>query len=219
MKEIIIVGNNNFADLMRYYWEKDAGRKVVAYTVEENYITEKIHKDLPVVPLESVENIYSPTSYVISLCIGYSKMNAVRERIYGTCIKKGYTIVNFKHSSAVIADDVKMGFGNIFLAGAVVEPFCEIGNGNLFFAGATISHNDTVGNFNFFGGNSVITGYVHVENNCFFGANATVKNELYVPSYVLLGAGAYLRKTPSEYDVIVPEKSKVLKEKKSIDLI
>lgn len=219
MKEIIIVGNNNFADLMRYYWEKDARRKVVAFAVEEIYISEKIHDNLPVVPLESLEKKYSPYSYAISLCVGYSKMNAIREKLYKICYEKGYEIENFKHSSAVIADDVSVGNGNIFLAGAIVEPFCKIGDANLFFAGATISHNDTIGNYNFFGGNSVVTGFVNIKNNCFIGANATIKNELSIPSYVLLGAGAYLRETPNEYDVIVPEKSKVLNGKKSVDFI
>lgn len=85
MKNIVILGNNDFGRLLNYYISIDDKRKVVAFTVNKEYIMEDSFCDLPVVPFENIENIYPPDKFEIMLAIGNSKMNDVRKKMYFEC--------------------------------------------------------------------------------------------------------------------------------------
>lgn len=82
-----------------------------------------------------------------------------------------------------------------------------------------VGHESRIGNYNTFAGKSMIAGVVTVENNCFLGVSSAVKDHVVLHDYVLLGAMAYGYKDMEEYSVVVPAKSEILKNKKSVDFL
>lgn len=218
MKDIVILGNNDFGRLLKYYISIDDERKVVAFTVNKEYIKKEQFCDLPVVPFEQIESVYPPERYEIMLAIGNSKMNDVRKKMYYECKKKGYTIASYIHSSCSIHTQ-DIGEGNILLENCLLYPYSKLGNGNLLWDHVLISHDCIVGDFNTFSSYADLCGYVKIGNNGYFGKHCILNDFMIINDYTLIGAGAYAKKDTNMYDVVVPARSVTLEHKKSTDLM
>ena len=218
MKKIIIFGANDLGRLLKYYIMKDETREIAAYTMNKAYITEDCFCGLPVVPFEDVEKHFPPNAFEILIAVGNSKMNKVREKIFGECKTKGYTVASFIHSScSVHTNDI--GEGNILLENCLLYPFSKLGDGNLLWDHVLISHDCKVGNFNTFSSYADLCGYVTIGNNGYFGKHCILNDRVKIADYTLVGAAAYVKKDTEDYDVVVPARSVVLEHKKSLDLM
>lgn len=218
MKNIVILGNNDFGRLLNYYVSVDDSRQAVAFTVNKEYIKENTFCELPVVPFEDVEAIYPPREYEILIAIGNSKMNDVRKKMYYECKKKGYTVASYIHSSCSIHTK-DIGEGNILLENCLLYPYSKLGNGNLLWDHVLISHDCIVGDFNTFSSYADLCGYVKIGNNGYFGKHCILNDYMEVADYTLVGAAAYAKGKTEVYDVVVPARSIVLENKKSTDLM
>ncbi len=218
MKNIVIFGVSDFARLLKYYIDIDDERKVVAFTVDKKYIKDSSFCGLPVIDFESVEKEYPANEYEILIAIGNSKMNQIREDVFGRCKEKGYTIASYMHSSCSIHSH-DIGEGNIFLENCLIYPYAKIGKGNLLWDHVLISHDCVVGDFNTFSSYADLCGYVKIANNGYFGKHCILNDFMEVASYTLVGAGAYAKKNTEPYDVVVPARSITLENKKSTDLM
>lgn len=218
MKNIVILGNNDFGRLLNYYISVDDSRQVVAFTVNKEYINENTFCELPVVPFEDVESIYPPREYEILIAIGNSKMNDVRKKMYYECKKKGYKVASYIHSSCSIHTK-DIGEGNILLENCLLYPYSKLGNGNLLWDHVLISHDCIVGDFNTFSSYADLCGYVKIGNNGYFGKHCILNDYMEVADYTLVGAAAYAKGKTEEYDVVVPARSIILENKKSTDLM
>lgn len=201
-KEIIIFGTSSFSILIAEYLKKFTNNKIIAFTVNKEYINDTKIMDLPVLEFEDIEEKYNPSKYSFINTIGYTQMNTVREKIFNDIKKKGYKIEGFLHPSANIYAD-EIGEGNIILENAFLGPHTIIGNGNIVWNGVNISHDAKIGNFNCFAPSTTIAGNVTIKNNCFLGTNCTIKNGLIISDKTLIGAGCFLNKDTNEEDVYV----------------
>lgn len=217
-KKIIIFGNTNFSRMVKYYIETETNDNVVGFTVDRKFIAKDVVNQENIVPFEEIETRYPQDEYKILPVIGYNQMNEIRKKIHQSIKLKGYEIASFVHPSANIAKNVELGEGNIFLENILVQPFVSIGNGNIFWSNANISHHSIIGNFNFFAPSASTSGKVVIQDNCFLGNNCTVKNGVAIKSFTLIGAGAFISTDTVEYSVIVPARSSVITNKRSIDI-
>lgn len=218
-RKIVIIGNGIYAKMMQKYIDNTGYGVVCAYSVDEKYIDEKIIDGIPVISFEDLRKKYDNKEVGLILGIGYSKMGEVRKRIYNECIKWGYEFLNYIHPTAIIASDAIIGNGNNILEGVIIEAGTCIGNANLIYGGSIISHDCYVGDYNTFSVKSVVAGCTNIMNNCFLGASSVVRDKVTIKNYVLVGAAAYAFKDMEEYSVIVPEKSRIVENKKSIDYL
>ncbi len=210
MKKIIIFGTTAFSKLMKWYIENDSEDKVIAFTLNERYISENSFCDLPVVSYEKLKEIYPEADFELLITVGYTQMNKVRQKIFNQCLEDGYKITGFMHSTvAQYSDDI--GIGNIFLEGVKLQPFCKVGNGNIVQHFTIISHEANVGDFNYFAGNAHIAGLSKVDDNCFVGINGIVQNDVHLASYNLVGAGTCVSRDTEEFTVTAPNKARSFK--------
>ncbi len=215
--DVIIFGINQFAEDLCYYLKNETKYNVCGFTVDKEYCTVNEYQGLPVVPFEEVEKIFPSFKYGIFICVGYNSMNTVREKKFKQAKEKGYQIMSFIHSTAIVLTD-DIGEGNIVLEGVTIGIKCKIGCGNVFWANAHIAHHTTVGNFNFFTISVAIAGNINIKNNCFFGNNCTIKNGVKIDSYTLVGAGAYINHNTEKYGVYVPQRTVKLENKLSTEI-
>ncbi len=219
MKNVIIFGANDLGRLLKYYMEEDRdSRKVVAFTMNKEYIDSTEFCGVPVVPFENIEDEYSNYEYEILIAIGNSKMNEIRKSVYNKIKEKGYTVASFIHSSCSI-NSHDIGEGNILLENCLVYPFAKIGSGNLLWDHVLISHDCVVGDFNTFSSYADLCGYVTIGNNGYFGKHCIINEHSIIADYTLVGANAYAKKKTDPYDVVVPARSVILDNKKSTDLM
>ncbi len=217
MKETLIFGINRFAELLSEYMEED-GISVAGFLVDEKY---KPDTDLfcrkPIFYTEYMEQEVPAEQYNVILALGYHKMNTIRQKKYQEMKEKGYEIIGYRHSTALIQTD-QIGEGNIFLENVTIGKHVKIGTGNIFYLCAHLAHHTQVKDFNFFAISCSVAGSVSIYNNCFFGNNCTLKNGIQVHDYTLVGAGCYLQRNTDIGGVFVPARCVQLEGKNSLDI-
>ncbi|MCI9633015.1 MAG: hypothetical protein HFH18_07205 [Ruminococcus sp.] len=216
MRNFIIFGKGDFADILTYIIEEEMQRNVEAYTVSKKFLDIDSYRGKPVVPYEDLKSFYNPSNY--SMALGYEgqDMYQTRKKMQEELTKKGFLFENVISESANLTN-AKIGVGNIIMQNCLLAPFSSVGDGNVLWATAQIQHHNVVGNFNCIAPGVATCGYVHVNNHCFIGANATMKNNVTIADYTFVGAGAYISEDTKACDVIVPAKSQQLKGKISFD--
>src|SRR5690625_1378950 len=105
--------------------EKEQVAKVVAFTVDEKYITQADSRkyaksDQPLIPFEIIKEYYPPSKYKILNTIGYTKMNEIRKEKSEECLKKGYKLFTFISRNAITLSDINKDTGNIIMPGAYI---------------------------------------------------------------------------------------------------
>lgn len=216
-EKIIIFGLEQFADTMYDLLSVVPGKRVVAFCVDEAYIptvTEK--RRLPIIPFEKLEEYYSPDEVRIIFCIGYTRMNKIREIKMKEAKKRGYKIESYTHPTALI-QAASVGEGNIFMEGVIIGNGVTIGDGNIFWPAAHIAHHTMVGNYNFFTISVAVAGNIVIHDHCVFGANCTVKNGVEIAEGTLAGAGSYISFSTEKWSVYAPPKTYKLEGKSSLD--
>ncbi|MEH2945001.1 hypothetical protein VSQ32_19680 [Lachnospiraceae bacterium KK002] len=116
MNKVIIFGLEEFATMMCEFIMKDGKDEVAGFCVDEAYLPEKkkisvMNKEYPIVAYEKLEEYYKPAEHAVCLCIGYTKMNQVREEKYKDSLERGYTPYSYVHPSAVVLAESVGGGG------------------------------------------------------------------------------------------------------------
>jgi sugar O-acyltransferase (sialic acid O-acetyltransferase NeuD family) len=161
--------------------------------VEKEYIKEETYHGLPIVPFETVEDIYPPSEYEFFAPLTERKMNQLREGIYNKGKAKGYTFISYISSKAtVLTTDI--GDNCFILEDNTIQPFVKIGNNCVLWSGNHIGHHSTIGDHVFFTSHVVLSGCCKVGNNCFFGVNATIRDSTTLGKGTLIAMGANVTK-------------------------
>lgn len=221
MKNIIIIGNGPYAQMMhRYINLTDCGEmNVVAYAVDEKFILEKSIQGVDVISFEKMYELYPTQNIRLIMGIGYKEMGNIRKRVFEYMKEKEYKFLNYIHPTANIASNFDIGEGNNILEGVLIEESVKIGNANLFFGNAIIGHESSVGNYNTVSLRGTIAGCVTIKSNCFMGVASAVKDHVTLEDYVLLGAMAYGYKDIDAYSVVMPAKSVIAEGKNSLEYL
>lgn len=215
LTQIILLGNSIAAQVLYSMIARDCRFEVVAFAVNEEFITEKQLYNLPVVPLEKLSEYYSPQEFQLVNAVGYSRVNRNREAIYFQAKEQGFSFVKYIHPSAsVMSDD--LGEGVIVLAGSVLEPCSRVANNVVIWSNVVVAHHAIIHENCWLASGGVISGQAELCRNTFVGVNATIVNQVSVSQYNIIGAGALITKDTMEGDVILArsgEKHRVNSEK------
>jgi len=203
MKRIIIFGTGNFAKIIYLYLKSDPSFEIVAFTVNENNITENSLFGLPIIPFEKIETIYPFQEFQMFIAIGYSNMNKKREKIFDEAKKKGYELISYIHPSTIVGHEFKMGENCFIFENNVIQPYVELGNDVIVWTGNVLSHHTLIKNHCFIVSHVAIAGNVVVESNCFIGMNATIRNRIRIARECVIGAGAVILENTKEKEVYV----------------
>lgn len=217
--EYLIVGNGDYARMMNLYLQNTKNISVVGFTVVKAIVSEKKIDGIPVFSAEDILRLYNPIECKLIMGIGYRNMNQIKEREYNRYKDMGYSFVNYIHPTAIIENDVTLGEGNNIFEGVIIQAGTIIGNANLIYGGSLIAHENIIGNFNSFSVKACVAGCTKIGNNCFLGANSTIRDHITIADFTLVGAGAYVDTDTNCYDVVVPQKSIRLKDRKSLEFI
>ena len=206
-KKIIIIGNTTNARLAKWYFDNDSDFEVVAFSVNEKYINEKIWLDIPVVPFENIEKVYLPSEFYAFVAIGYTEMNKIREKMYLQTKEKGYTLPNYISSKCSFLSKNEIGDNNFILEDNTIQPYVKIGNNNVLWSGNHIGHDTVIHDHITITSHVVISGYCQINNNCFLGVNSTIHNEIIIKKETLIAAGSIISKHTKEKGIYVPPRT------------
>src|SRR6267143_957085 len=94
MKDLVIFGMGQIADVIHYYFTEEAGRRVVAFTVDSAYRTTEEHLGLPVVPFEELTASCPPDTHELFVAMSFRQVNKAREAKVREAETKGYTLAS-----------------------------------------------------------------------------------------------------------------------------
>jgi len=136
---LILYGDSNFAELVKYYFESDSEYKVVAFCVDRQYKTKDEFCGLPVVAFEDLESLYSTQTHHLFAAIGYKSMR-VRQALFEKASATDYPLASYISSKAIVDGSNKVGQNCMILPAAILEPFASIESNCFINTGAVVCH-------------------------------------------------------------------------------
>lgn len=192
MKKLIIFGTGDIAQLAHYYFCLDNKFKVVAFTVDREYISNRSFCNLPVVPFDEVDKHFSPKQHDMFVALSYSKLNRIRAEKYNDAKSKGYKLISYVSPKATVYDNVRIGDNCFIFEDNTIQPFVTIGNNVVLWSGNHIGHHSTIREHCFIASHAVVSGGVTIDPYCFIGVNATIRDHVHIAQDCVIGAGALI---------------------------
>ena len=122
MEKIVIFGNGEIAELAHYYLSNDKNSKytVVAFVVDDEYVSGANFKGLPLVPLSKLVSLYPPSKYKAHVSLSYNKLNQIREEKFNLMKSLGYKLVSYICSKSFFWPDINVGENCFIGTGSVI---------------------------------------------------------------------------------------------------
>ncbi len=200
MREIVIFGAKEVAEIAHYYFINDAALRVAAFTVDAKYLDQSSFKNLPVVPFEEVEKLFPPSKYDMFVAIGFQKVNQVRAAKVLAAEAKGYRLVNYVSSRASVWPGLTVGPNTLIMERTIIQPSVEIGRDVIIWAASKIGFHARIGDHCWITC-AVIGTDVSVGDCSFVGINATIGPHVSVGKSCVIGAGALILKDTKDFEV------------------
>lgn len=201
-QKLIILGDSLFAEIAYEYFTVDSDYEVVAFSVEQEYMTKQTLFDLPIVPFEDLEKHYAPSEHSFYAALVYTNLNRLRTRLYESAKAKAYTPASYISSRAFLWRNVEIGEHCFIFEDNTVQPFVKIGDNVVLWSGNHIGHHSIIRDHCFISSHVVISGVCDIGESCFFGVNSTVGNDVTIGADCLIGAGATVIKDVAENTLI-----------------
>lgn len=204
---VVIFGTEQIARLAQFYFTRDSPYEVVAFTVDQKYATEPSLFGLPLVPFESVQELYPPNRYKMFVAIGYRKLNSLRAAKYVEAKGKGYQLVSYLSSKASHWNDTEIGDNCFILENQVIQPFVRIGNNVTLWSGNHFGHDVVVEDHCWLSSHIVCSGGVRIGESSFLGVNATIRDGVQIGRECIIGAGAVILQNVKDREVYVTKQT------------
>jgi sugar O-acyltransferase (sialic acid O-acetyltransferase NeuD family) len=198
-RDLVIIGDSAFAEIAYEYFTHDSGYRVVAFSVEREFMTRDSLFGLPVIPFEELETRLDPATHSFYAALVYTQMNRLRTRLYQAAKAKGYRPASYVSSRAFVWPNAQLGEHCFVFEDNTIQPFVRIGDNVVLWSGNHIGHHSVVKDHCFISSHVVVSGFCTVGESCFIGVNATFGNNLEVGDDCLVGAGALIaRDVPAD---------------------
>ena len=193
-KNLVIIGAGEFGHIAYEYFTHDSDYTVVAFAIEQAYITEKSFQDLPVIPLEELQKHYTPADVQVYVAVTNVQLNRARKRLYQQVKNWGYTCASYVSSQAFVWRNAKIGENTFVFEHNTIQPFVEIGNNVVLWSGNHIGHRTVVHDHCFITSHCVISGYCEIGEHSFLGVNSCFANNLNIAEDNFIAMGAVVTK-------------------------
>lgn len=179
MSRVVIFGQNDHAQQAHYYLTHDSEHEVVAFSVTADQCLSESVFGLPLVAFETVQELYPPEEFAFFVPMSGRSINRLRERFFLEARAKGYHLVSYVSSRAVLCGQ-EVGENCFILELANIQPFTVIGDNVTIWCNTHVGHHGRIGDHVWMGSGVVISGRCDVGSHC------------YVASQSLLNAGVKL---------------------------
>ena len=192
MKPLVIFGAGDIAELAHFYFTHDSDYRVMAFTIDAEYIKQAEFCGLPVVPFEEVSHAFPPGEHELFVALSYAKLNRIRKEKYLAAKAMGYRMAAYMSSKATVWPGFNLGENTFIFEDNTIQPFASIGNNVILWSGNHIGHHSRINDHCFLASHVVVSGRVVIEEQCFIGVNATLRDHVTIGARCVIGAGALI---------------------------
>ena len=200
MAAIVVFGTRAFAELAHYYFTTDSPHKVVAFTVDAEYLAEPSFKGLPVVAWDEVEREFPPAEHEMFVAVGFHRLNTTRAAKVAAAEAKGYRVASFLSSRADVDPGLVLRPNTMVMERAGIQPFVEIGRNTIVWPTTRIGFRTRIGDHCWIV-SSIFGESVTVGESTFVGLNATVAPGISLGRGNVIGAGALITRDTKDHEV------------------
>ena len=212
-RDLIIFGTSDFAQLAQFYFSRFTDYRVIAYTVDADFMPEsKEAFGLPVVAFEEVQDHFPPDDHDMFVAVTYLKLAQLRRDKFNAAKEKGYSLASYVSERATVLNDGAIGENCFIFEDNTIQPFVTIGDNVYLWSGNHIGHHSTIGDHSCVTSHVVVSGHVAIGERCFLGVNATLRDNVTIGDECVIGAGALILSDAEAGGVYVPaetERSRV----------
>lgn len=220
MKQVVVFGAGQVAEVIQYYIDHESARRVAAFTVDGAYVREDQHLGLPVVPFEEVSATFSPDKFDMYVAVSFKEVNRARERKVAEAEAKGYELIGHVSPRAVVWSGLELKPNTFIMENNVIQPYVEIGKNVIMWSGNHVGHHTIIEDHCFIASQAVISGSVVVGEGTFIGVNATLRDNIKIGKRNVIGASALiLHDTDDETVFIGPSAAKIPKKSSELKSI
>lgn len=191
MAKVVIFGTGEIAEVALFYLKEDSPHDVVAFTMNEAFITDSTWQGLPVVAFETLESEYPPSEYQLFIPISYKGVNTHRRDRFNEAKQRGYSCVSYI-SSRCTYYGTPVGENCFIFENNVIQPCTEIGDNCILWSGNHIGHHTRIKDHCFLASHVVVSGHVEIGEGTFIGVNATLRDNITIGQYNVIGAGSLI---------------------------
>jgi sugar O-acyltransferase (sialic acid O-acetyltransferase NeuD family) len=192
MKDLVVFGTGQIADVVHYYFTEEAGRKVVAFTVDSSYLKGDQHLGVPVVPFEELNAHFPPDTHELFVAISYHKVNKAREAKVHEAEAKGYLLASHVSPRATVWPKFKLNPNTIIMENNVIQPYVTVGRNVIMWSGNHVGHHSSIADHCFIASHAVISGSVTIGEGTFIGVNATIRDNVRIGAHNVVGAATLI---------------------------
>jgi sugar O-acyltransferase (sialic acid O-acetyltransferase NeuD family) len=205
MRDVVIFGMGQVAEVVWSYLTEEGGRNVVGFTVDAEYRTADAVFGLPVVDFETVQDRFPPDTHEMFVAVSFRGVNAAREAKVAEAEAKGYTLTSHVSPHATVWSKLDVQPNTMIMEHNVIQPFVTIGRNVIMWSGNHVGHHSKIGDNCFIASHAVISGACEIGAGTFIGVNATLRDNITIGARNVIGAGALiLQSTPDNAVFIGP---------------
>ncbi len=202
MKDVVIFGLGDFAQVAQVCLTHDSPYNVAAFTADPEHLDDQTQLlGLDVVPFPDLTKTYPPDRFAMLVAVGFRKVNKARAEAVTRCKAQGYELISYLSSKATVWGQPNIGENCFILENNVIQPFATIGDDVILWSGNHIGHHVTIGDHCFLASHVVLSGRVKVGAYSFLGVNATVRDGVTIAPSCVIGAGALILEDTREAGV------------------
>ena len=217
-KPLVLIGAGEFAQIACEYFDHDSDYRVVAFSVESEYLLQPTLAGRPVVAYETLEDRYPPADVDMFVAIPSTQLNRLRTRLYLDAKRRGYRFASYISTHAFVWRNVELGENSFIFEGNVIQPFVRVGNNCILWSGNHVGHRTVVCDNVFVASHAVISGYCEIGENSFVGVNATFNDHVKVAADNVIGAGALVTRDTEPGRIYVGSPARAVPGKSSLDV-
>jgi sugar O-acyltransferase (sialic acid O-acetyltransferase NeuD family) len=200
MADVVIFGTGDYAEQAHYYLTTDSPHRVVAFSVTSDRRTSRRFLELPIVPYEVAEKEFLPAEVSFFLPMSGRRMNRDRERFYKEAKSKGYSLISYVSSRAILCDN-EIGENCLILGGACLQPFVKIGDDNVIRCLTNIGHHTTTSDHVFISSSVSVSGRCRIGPFCYIAANAVIDANVTLAEGTLAGLSSVVKKDTEPWSI------------------
>ena len=139
-------------------------------------------------------DLYNQGIRLFFIGLGSVADTSPRKKLYEYATSLGFSPLEVKHPSAIVADSAKIGLGATILGGAIVGPSATLGANVILNTGAIVEHDCVLGDHVHLATGATLCGGVRIGSGSHIGARAVIRQYIQVGEAATVGAGAVVVK-------------------------
>ena len=207
LKKMVIFGTSEIAKLAFHYFNMDDDYQVLAFTIDEKYISEDHLFGLPIVATERLVENYPPSEVEVFVGASYSNLNKNRAAIYKRMKSWGYRLASCISKNATVSTQ-DIGENVLIMDNVSVLPSVKIGNNVIIAPNVAITHDIIIKNHIYIAPSACFCGYNLINDYSVIGASATIAPRVEIGKSNFIGIGAHIFTSTGEDEAYMTSATK-----------